>query len=234
MTPLHTGVLTMRGRSRSERLEYRTREETAMRVDASHTTSTVSRRTFLRTAAGATAGLAGIIATKTPPLYAATRTLTMLTANHFVEASDENLKRWAKEFAQAHKCHVKIDFMADRDTYIKVATEQETRMGHDIVFLFFSKPHLHHEALETLDFMEALGHKLGGWYDFARDAGQVEGRWVALPWFCFLPCITYRADLYHQHGFPPPSTWAAWKDTGKIIKATSGHKVGIALSQTED
>jgi multiple sugar transport system substrate-binding protein len=205
-----------------------------MTVDASHLTPPISRRTLLRTAASTTVGLAGILATKTPPLYAATRTVTMLAANHFVPASDENLKRWAKEFEKANKCHVKIDFIAHRDTYVKVAKEQETRTGHDIVFLFFSKPHLHHEALETLDFMEELGTKLGGWYDLARDAGEVEGRWVALPWYYIPACMTYREDLYQQHGFPPPKTWEEWKETGKKIKAASGHKVGIALSQTED
>ena len=53
----------------------------------------ISRRTVLHTAAVATAGLAGILATKTPPAYAATHTLTMLTWNHFVPASDENLRQ---------------------------------------------------------------------------------------------------------------------------------------------
>ena len=117
----------------------------------------LSRRHVLKTAAGVTTGLAGVMLTKTPPLYAATRTVTMLAANHFVPASDENLRAWAKEFEKANKCRVKIDFIAHRDTYVKVAKEQETRQGHDIVFLFFSKPHLHHEDLETLDFMEDLG-----------------------------------------------------------------------------
>src|SRR5262245_29126475 len=122
----------------------------------------LNRRQVLKTAAGATSGLAGLLLTKTPPLYAATRTVTMLQANHFVPASDENLRTWAKEFEKANKCRVKIDFIAHRDTYVKIAKEQETRQGHDIVFLFFSKPHLHHEDLETLDFMEDLGNKLGG------------------------------------------------------------------------
>ncbi len=49
-----------------------------MTVDASHYDASLSRRTLLRTAASATVGLAGILATKTPPLYAATRTVTML------------------------------------------------------------------------------------------------------------------------------------------------------------
>jgi hypothetical protein len=31
--------------------------------------------------------------------------------------------------------------------------------------------------------------------------------------------MTYREDLYQQHGFPPPKTWEEWKETGKKIKA---------------
>src|SRR5712691_8424443 len=100
-----------------------------MTVDTSHITPPISRRTLLRTTASATVGLAGILVTHTPPLYAATRTLTMLTMNHFVPASDEHLRKWAKEFAKAHKCQVKIDFIAHRDLYVTVAKEQETRTG---------------------------------------------------------------------------------------------------------
>src|SRR5207247_9513436 len=118
----------------------------------------MSRRRVLRIAAGATAGgLAGILLSKTPPLYAATRTVTMLTWNHFVDASDEYLRKMAKDFGKENKCQVKIDFIPHRDTYVKVAKEQETREGHDIVFLFFSKPQLHHDDLETLGFMDDLG-----------------------------------------------------------------------------
>lgn len=207
-----------------------------MPTDASCLTlpTRVSRRTFLGMAARATGGLAGVLATRTPPLFAATRTLTMLTWNHFVPASDETLRGLARSFEKANNCQIKIDFIPHRDTYVKVAKEQETRQGHDIVFLFFSKPHLHHEDLETLDFMDALGEKLGGWHDLAREACQVQGRWVALPWFYIGGPITYREDLYQQHGLQVPTTWEEWKETGKKIKNTTGQKVGIALSQTED
>src|SRR5215831_6870653 len=46
--------------------------------------------------------------------------------------------------------------------------------------------------------------------------------------------ITYREDLYQHQGLAPPKTWEEWRDTGKQIRATSGHKSGFALSQTED
>ena len=192
----------------------------------------LSRRELLATTAGA--GLAGILLTQTPPAYAARRTVTMLTWNHFVSASDEILRQLARRFGKANKCRVKIDFIPHRDTYVKVAKEQETRKGHDIVFLFFSKPHLHHRDLETLDFVEDIGQSLGGWHDLAREVGQVDGRWVALPWYYTHMPMTYRDDLYRQHGFAPPTTWEEWKETGKKIRETSGHKVGIALNQTED
>src|SRR5262245_60034446 len=119
-------------------------------------TTGLSRRQLLHTAAGATAGLAGILVARTPPLYAATRTVTMLTWNHFVEASDEHLRSIARDFGKQNNCQVKIDFIPHRDTYVKVAKEQETREGHDIVFLFFSKPQMHYEDLETLEFMDDL------------------------------------------------------------------------------
>src|SRR5438067_3819099 len=198
-------------------------------------TSTVSRRHFLHTAAGATAGgLAGILLSKTPPLYAATHTLTMLTWNHFVASSDEYLRQMAKDFEKENKCQVKIDFIPHRDTYVKTAKEQETREVHDIIFLFFSKPQLHHEDLETLSFMDDLGKKLGGWYDLIREVDQDDGRWVAMPFFYTCMPMTYREDLYQQAGLAVPKTWQEWKDTGKKIKETTGKKVGIALNQTED
>src|SRR6058998_2674937 len=95
----------------------------------------VSRRRVLRTAAGATAGgLAGILLSKTPPLYAATRTLTMLTWNHFVASSDEYLRQMAKDFGKENKCQVKIDFIPHRDTYVKVAKEQRRVRGTTLPF----------------------------------------------------------------------------------------------------
>lgn len=195
----------------------------------------VSRRQVLRTVVGATAGgFTGMLLSHTPPLYAATRTVTMMTWNHFVAASDERLRQMAKDFGKANNCQVKIDFIPHRDTYVKVAKEQETREGHDIVFLFFSKPQLHHEDLETLDFMDALGTKLGGWYDLIRDVDQVDGRWVAMPFFYTCMAMTYREDLYKQAGLATPVTWEDWKETGKKIKEATGKKVGVALNQTED
>jgi len=55
-----------------------------------------------------------------------------------------------------------------------------------------------------------------------------------MPWFYVPMPMTYREDLYQQHGLEVPKTWQEWQETGKKIKDASEHKVGIALSQTED
>src|SRR5262245_48052014 len=89
--------------------------------------ATLNRRQILRLATGTTAaGLLGILHTRIPPLYAAERTLTMLTWNHFNPAADDYLKQMAQSFGQVQRCQVKIDFIPHRDTYIKVAKELQT------------------------------------------------------------------------------------------------------------
>lgn len=194
----------------------------------------LKRRHLLRVATRGAAGLAGIVLSKIPPAYAAQRTLTMLTLSHFIEAADDTLQQMTQEFEEANRCQVKIDYITHKEAHLIVPKEHQTRQGHDIVFLLYNMPQLHHEALDTLDFMEDLGRKLGGWYALARDIGQVQGRWVAMPWYCSAQAMTYREDLYKRHGFPPPRTWDAWKETGKQIKETSGHKVGVTLNEDID
>lgn len=197
-------------------------------------TSVLSRRQLLRTTLSLSGGLSGILLTKTPPVYAARRTLTMLTWQHFIKVSDDILQQMAESFGRANNCQVRIDFIPHKDTRLMAPKEQQARRGHDIIFLLYSMAHLYHEDLETLDFMDALGHRLGGWYDLAREVGQVRGRWVAMPWYCSAQVMTYREDLYQQHGFPPPQTWEAWKKTGHKIRESSGHMVGVTLNEDTD
>lgn len=191
----------------------------------------ISRRELL---SSTTMGLSGMLLAKTPPAYAAKRTLTMLTWQHFIRQADELLLQMAREFGQVNSCQVHIDFIPHKDTRLTVPKERRARRGHDIVFLYYSMPHLYHDDLETLDFMEALGRQLGGWYDLAREVAQVEGRWVAMPWYCAAQPMTYRGDWYQQYGFPPPQTWEAWKRTGRKIRESRGSHVGITLNESVD
>ncbi len=197
--------------------------------------SELSRRQLLHTTLGLSGlGLSGILLTQTLPVYAAKRTLTMVTLNHWIQAADDLLLQMAKDFGLANNCQVQIDFIPHKDASLTADKQWKRRQGSDIIFLHYSMAHVYHETLETLDFMESLGQQLGGWYDLAREVGQVQGRWVAMPWYCSPQVMTYREDLYQQHGFPPPRTWETWKRTGLQIRQSSGHKVGVTLNDDTD
>src|SRR5215831_17162682 len=192
------------------------------------------RRDFLHKAAVGAAGLAGVLAFHQAPAYAQKRRLTMLTHEHFVPVSDENLRKWMAEFAKLHNIEGKVDSIAHRDTYVRLATEAETKTGHDIVVLFFNNPQLYAENVIDLDDVcERVGEKGGGWYQLARDVGMVGGHWKALPWYSITMPQTYREDLFQEVGEGPPDTWEDVLRAGKKLKA-KGYLFGVAISQTED
>src|SRR5262245_58710205 len=94
--PCYTGTL-----SRALRMFSR-RGRSSM--DASASTkdglaeTALSRRTFLRSSLTVSAGLSGILLTKTPPAFAQERELKLLTFAHFVPAADDELRRQLEEF----------------------------------------------------------------------------------------------------------------------------------------
>src|ERR1700687_5465630 len=71
-----------------------------------------TRRQFLTTTAGATAGMASWLALGKAPAFAQKRELTFLSWNHFVPASDDELRKQAEAFGKANNCTVRVDTMA--------------------------------------------------------------------------------------------------------------------------
>src|SRR4029453_9860697 len=59
-----------------------------------------SRRDFLRTASGAAAGLGTSLTLGRAPAFAQKRELTFLSWNHFVPASDDELRKQAEAFGK--------------------------------------------------------------------------------------------------------------------------------------
>ena len=72
----------------------------------------LSRRTFLRSSLAASAGLAGVLLTKTPPLLAQEHELKLITFSHFVPTSDEELKRQLEEYGKMAGVKVRMDRVA--------------------------------------------------------------------------------------------------------------------------
>ena len=70
--------------------------------------SAISRRRFLKTSAGVLAGTSSVF-TERAPAFAQKRELTFLTGNHFVPASDDELRRQAEVFAKQAGVTVRVD-----------------------------------------------------------------------------------------------------------------------------
>ena len=82
-----------------------------------------SRRQFLRSSAGATAGVAAWVALGRAPAFAQKRELTFLSWNHFVPASDDELRKQAEAFGKQANCTVRVDTIAHLQLPAKRAAE---------------------------------------------------------------------------------------------------------------
>ena len=83
----------------------------------------VSRRQFLTTTTGATAGMASWLALGKAPAFAQKRELTFLSWNHFVPASDDELRKQAEAFGKQAGVTVRVDTIAHLQLPAKRAAE---------------------------------------------------------------------------------------------------------------
>src|SRR3989442_8430936 len=143
-----------------------------------------SRRYFLRGASAATAGMASWVALGKPPAFAQKRELTFLSWNHFVPASDDELRRQAEVFSKQTGVTVRVDTIAHLQLPAKRAAEAQAQSGHDLLFVADADPFLfENQFVDMGDVIDDLGKKYGGWYPFAEEAARTKAGWRAVPWF---------------------------------------------------
>src|SRR5882762_11312483 len=93
-----------------------------------------SRREFLKASAAASTGLATSLALGRAPAFAQKRELTFLSWNHFVPASDDELRRQAEAFGKQAGVTVRVDTIAHLQLPAKRAAEAQSQSGHDLIF----------------------------------------------------------------------------------------------------
>lgn len=193
----------------------------------------LNRRGFLRSSMTASAGLAGILLSKTPPAVAQERELKLLTWSHFVPSSDEELERQLNEFGKQAGVKVRMDRVAHLQIPTVHASEIQGQKGHDISFMWIGEPHLYTKHLINLDdLVERIGHRAGGWTDEVVGRGE-EGHYRAIPWYFISIPLALRTDLIAEIGEDLPDTWEDVRRIGQKLKA-KGNPVGIAISHGFD
>src|SRR5881396_1852109 len=101
-----------------------------------------TRRQFLSTSAGAAAGMATWLALGRAPAFAQKRELTFLSWNHFVPASDDELRKQAEAFGKQAGVTVRVDTIAHLQIPAKRAAEAQAQSGHDMILTGGADPFL--------------------------------------------------------------------------------------------
>ena len=189
-----------------------------------------TRRDFLMTAGAAGA----VLALDRAPAWAQKRELTILSNNHFVPASDDELRRQAEAFGKQAGITVRVDTIAGLQLPAKRAAEAQSQTGHDMVLLSHADPFLFENNLVDVGpLVESLGKKYGGWYPFAAESAQTNVGWRAVPWYWVSFPATYNMSHFKKTGLEPPKTWEELLKQGKVLKK-QGNPIGIAISHTGD
>ncbi len=196
-------------------------------------TSRLSRRRFLRTSAGAAAGLSVAVLDRAPA-HAQKRELTLLTFNHFVPASDDELRRQGEVFAKQAGVTVRVDAIQAPQLFAKRAAQVASQSGHDLIVTTAADPFLYEQHLVDMgDLVDYLGGRYGGWYPFAKETCQTASGWRAVPWFWVAFVGSYNEAQFKKAGLQPPKTWDDLLKAGKILKK-QGNPVGIPISHCTD
>jgi multiple sugar transport system substrate-binding protein len=192
----------------------------------------IDRRQFLLTSTGA--AIAGSLALDRAPAWAQKQELTFLSWNHFVPASDEELRKQAEAFGKQANVTVRVDTIAHLQLPAKRAAEAQAQSGHDMMLTGGADPFLYeHQLADVGDVIDELGKKYGGWYPFAKEGSHTDSGWRAIPWFWISFPGTYNMAHFKKAKLEVPKTWDELLKHGKVLKA-QGNPIGIPISHCAD
>ncbi len=198
----------------------------------------ISRRKFMQvtgvSAAAATGGLAGILATGRAPAYAQATTVHWIRWNDFVPASDQLLrKELLPEAEKALGMKITFETVNGNDLQPRITSSIQSGAGPDLFMLFNNHPHLYKaSAVDLSDVADAIGKAGGGYYPVSSGNCSADGKWISMP-FCIVGAMNaYRKSWFAEAGFNAfPETWDQYREAGKKLKA-KGRPLGQSLGHS--
>src|SRR5260370_16487527 len=190
-----------------------------------------SRRDFLKIGVAGAAGAAFAAPGVAPSARAAGKTVTLLHESSFIKVFDEYMQNTLAA-ADEKETGVKIvyELTSVGSLPTRMTTITETGAGADVRMSFLLLPFLFADKLlDVSDIAEEVGKKQGGWYDAAREAAVVNGKWKAIPFSNIGQLMNWRTDWFAEVGFKKfPETWDDLYEAGKKLKAKD-HPTGFQL-----
>jgi len=210
-----------------------------MRSGGNGSSSTITRRSFLKRA-GAAAGAAGLAPAISAPFVvdalAQSKTLRVLQWSHFVPQYDTWFDAFAKDWGKKNGLAVTVDHIPHLELPARAAAEIAAEAGHD-VFAFNGSggPHQYEKhVIDVTALVTDCEKKYGNVQAIGRQIAYNEGSktWSAFPAYYIRFPGLYRKDLWDEIGMKP-DTWEDIRIGGAKLKA-KGNPVGISLGHSVD
>ena len=157
--------------------------------------------------------------------------LSFMHESSFIATYDEFFKKTlVPEYQKAAGVDVDYQLISVGSLQTRMATAAETGNGPDITLTFFNWPFLFDDKLvDVSDIADGIGKKNGGWYDSAKEAVIVNGKWKAIPFGNVGQLMNWRSDWFAEVGVKDfPDTWDGLLEAGIKLKK-AGHPFGFEL-----
>ncbi len=198
---------------------------------------TLDRRGFLKvTGAGVAGGsLLAMLDARQAPAQIKGTNLRMLLWSHFVPAYDEWFDGFARKWGETNGVKVRVDHIPHLELPARYAAEFAGGAGHDLIYFVgqILTGQYYKNLVDLSDIADGLGKKYGGWMESSKSAGQVGGRWYAVPDFYIAIPVLWRKDLFDSAGLGAPNTWEDLRKAARLLKP-KGHPTGMQFSHCND
>lgn len=165
--------------------------------------------------------------------------LTVLVGQFYVPENNAQIDQLAKDLARDTGMDIRVERFAGDELGTKTAAVIGTGRGADLSIGVEFDTYLYAPKLaDVTDLAEELGRTYGGWYDVAKEACVVGGRWKSLCIGQAPAAWNYRVDQFRDAGIDAfPDTFddllraaKALHAKGTPIGMTLGHASGDARS----
>ena len=198
-----------------------------------------SKRRYVLKLAGSTAaiastGMAGILASGRTPAFAQAKTVHWLKWVDFVPATDAMFKKeMMPEAEKALGIKIKLETVNGNDLQPRITAGIQSGSGADLIMSFNSYTHLYANSVVDLsELAEDVGKREGGLYKYARAICSDGKMFMGMPWAVIGGMIAYRKSWFDEIGVTTfPDTWEKYRDAGKKLKA-KGRPLGQTLGHT--
>ncbi|HYB42311.1 MAG TPA: extracellular solute-binding protein [Candidatus Methylomirabilis sp.] len=203
--------------------------------DRSRARIPIERRLFLKTAAaaGAAAGLEGILAARRAPAFGQTAKIHLLQWVDFIPEGDAELRRQVAEYNRQMKTEVTFETINANDLQARITAAIQSGTGPDIILMLHNWPQLYANGL--VDVPELCEWKMadqGPYYPHSEAAVRAGKRWLALPYGTGGILIAYRKSWFAEVGATQaPKTLEEYKKIGIALKK-KGKPIGQTLGHT--